>query len=255
MPHYVVESWLPLIEREGCVSIGARIENYDPQMFIHILELAPPDHHAQGPWRMRKHARRFKSGWALAENVPEFGKWSPEPPLTDGEPSFWFSLNPRGHWPGQPHVKACLPPRGNGQNPLPVTVAHHLLRDVLPPGGLPSSLDDAYLERSLEGRRRLGVHLRRERVPSVVAKAKALWTRQGDLACTCCGFDFGATYGTRGSGFIEAHHITPLSNADALSGTKTGVKDLAPVCANCHRMLHREPEVSVEELRDQLRRR
>ncbi len=40
-----------------------------------------------------------------------------------------------------------------------------------------------------------------------------------------------------GSDFIEGHHTVPISE---LKGeVKTKVKDVALVCSNCHRMLHR----------------
>ena len=51
-----------------------------------------------------------------------------------------------------------------------------------------------------------------------------------------------------GVGFIEAHHTTPVSK---LGGTeKTRVADLALVCSNCHRILHRGEELlSVSQLK------
>ena len=51
-----------------------------------------------------------------------------------------------------------------------------------------------------------------------------------------------------GDGFVECHHRTPLA---ALPGvTTTRLTDLAIVCANCHRMLHRRPYHTVEQLRE-----
>jgi len=70
------------------------------------------------------------------------------------------------------------------------------------------------------------------------------------LECEVCGFDFFETYGERGNGFAECHHKLPLSH-----GTRsTYLRDLAVVCANCHRMLHRGDSLTVEELRDGLSR-
>jgi 5-methylcytosine-specific restriction protein A len=54
-----------------------------------------------------------------------------------------------------------------------------------------------------------------------------------------CGFDFAGVYGPRGSNFCEVHHLKPLS--DVHSEVETRLQDLAIVCSNCHRMLHREP--------------
>lgn len=55
-------------------------------------------------------------------------------------------------------------------------------------------------------------------------------------------------YGGLGQGYIECHHKTPISQMSP--GQKTKLSDLALVCANCHRMLHRGGErMTVEELR------
>lgn len=75
------------------------------------------------------------------------------------------------------------------------------------------------------------------------------------LACVVCGFDFGKIYGEIGRGFIEVHHVDPLSWA----GGEREVcpqTDLVPVCSNCHRMLHRYADhvLSVEELKKMLNR-
>jgi 5-methylcytosine-specific restriction enzyme A len=68
------------------------------------------------------------------------------------------------------------------------------------------------------------------------------------LACEACGFDFAIRYGTRGKGFIECHHPKPV--ATLAEGHKTHLDDLALVCANCHRMIHRsKPWLSVLELK------
>lgn len=100
-----------------------------------------------------------------------------------------------------------------------------------------------------EGRRLYRLHSARERNPKLIREAKKLaMKRDGVLRCTCCGFDFGATYGEVGHGYIEAHHTRPLSLLDE-SGGITRVEDLALVCANCHRMLHRRrPWLEAEGL-------
>lgn len=57
--------------------------------------------------------------------------------------------------------------------------------------------------------------------------------------CQICNFDFNEVYGSIGKHFIEVHHITPVSSLGA--GYKIDVeKDLIPVCANCHAMLHKK---------------
>jgi 5-methylcytosine-specific restriction enzyme A len=69
------------------------------------------------------------------------------------------------------------------------------------------------------------------------------------IRCKVCEFDFGALYGEIGKGFIEVHHIEPVSEIEA--GTIVDpAKDLVPVCPNCHAMLHRrKPPYSIDELR------
>ena len=68
--------------------------------------------------------------------------------------------------------------------------------------------------------------------------------------CFVCGFSFGATYGELGAGFIHVHHLRPLAEV-GVEYTVDPIEDLRPVCANCHCMLHRHPDLpcTIEELR------
>lgn len=66
--------------------------------------------------------------------------------------------------------------------------------------------------------------------------------------CSICGFDFMVVYGTIGDGFIHVHHLIELSIISK-DYEVNPIKDLRPVCANCHAMLHRKsPAYSIEEL-------
>lgn len=68
--------------------------------------------------------------------------------------------------------------------------------------------------------------------------------------CQICGFSFEVVYGDLGRDFCHVHHITPLCS---LSGAEKidPVRDLIPVCANCHAMLHRPSQVlTPSELRE-----
>jgi len=57
-----------------------------------------------------------------------------------------------------------------------------------------------------------------------------------------------AEYGDHGDGFIECHHTKPVSELQV--GEKTKLSDLALVCSNCHRMIHRKrPWLSVDGIR------
>lgn len=103
-----------------------------------------------------------------------------------------------------------------------------------------------------EGRERLVSHRLVERNPALVRDAKrAFKSRHGRLPCEACEFDFAAKYGNRGEDFIEAHHRTPIAKSRPRKAS--GIKDLRMVCANCHRMLHRRPWITVEVLRSLLR--
>lgn len=55
--------------------------------------------------------------------------------------------------------------------------------------------------------------------------------------CQICGFSFGATYGPEAEGYIHVHHIVPLSRVGG-EYVVDPVKDLQPVCPNCHAVLH-----------------
>jgi hypothetical protein len=107
-------------------------------------------------------------------------------------------------------------------------------------------------ESALEGDKRLAQHFRRERNRAIVrAKKNAVVAATGQLACEACDFDFKGRYGKFGEGFCEVHHRQPLG---ATEGRRTtSLKDLAIVCSNCHRILHKTGcSVGVEALRKHL---
>ena len=71
--------------------------------------------------------------------------------------------------------------------------------------------------------------------------------------CAVCNIDFEDVYGSIGKGFIHVHHLTPLADIGKTYEVDP-VKDLRPVCPNCHSMLHREnPPLSLEALRDKIK--
>jgi 5-methylcytosine-specific restriction protein A len=102
----------------------------------------------------------------------------------------------------------------------------------------------------IEGRVLTRVHRLRERNRAVVeTKKKEVLKETGKLLCEVCEFDFEARYGSRGKEFAECHHKKPLSTFQA--NEKTKPSDLAIVCSNCHRMLHRGKQMmSIKELRE-----
>jgi predicted HNH restriction endonuclease len=99
-----------------------------------------------------------------------------------------------------------------------------------------------------EGRRILRLHLVSERSFALVRNFKRTLS---DLHCSVCGFDFEEVYGEIGRDFIEAHHTKPVANLE--ENERVTVKDLLPVCSNCHRMLHRRvPLLTSDELKAHL---
>ncbi len=109
--------------------------------------------------------------------------------------------------------------------------------------------DDNEEAEAPEGKVLTRTHRVRERDPKLAKRKKAAFLRaHGRLHCEACGFDFEASYGSRGSGYIECHHIKPVS--DLRPGDKTKLSDLALLCSNCHRMVHcKRPWLTLDELR------
>jgi len=105
-----------------------------------------------------------------------------------------------------------------------------------------------YKNNAEEGRRVLTTHYTYERDSKLVNdfKEKCL-SERGELRCEACGFSFKERYGSRGDGFIEVHHLQAVSEI----GTRnTSFNDLALVCSNCHRMIHRQmPYLTMNELK------
>ncbi|PPE65118.1 MrcB family domain-containing protein [Caldimonas caldifontis] len=97
-----------------------------------------------------------------------------------------------------------------------------------------------------EDLRRLREHKRVERNRKLALRAK----QAHGYVCKACGFDFEARYGVIGKSFIEAHHLTPLSEFKGQRLTLDPKRDFTVLCSNCHRMIHRTSFVhSVEEFR------
>lgn len=99
-----------------------------------------------------------------------------------------------------------------------------------------------------EGRQKLRTHLMRERNPKVIREAKRRYKEKyGRLFCQVCGFDFVKIYGDIGEDYIEGHHTKPISENDGENLTL--IEDIALLCANCHKMVHRKrPWLTIEDL-------
>lgn len=98
-----------------------------------------------------------------------------------------------------------------------------------------------------EGAARLRLHMVRERDGQLAERKKSSeMLARGRLACEVCSFDFFTRYGDLGAGFCEVHHLNPLSAR--VGSESTSLDELAVVCSNCHRMLHRRGLLSVQGL-------
>jgi 5-methylcytosine-specific restriction protein A len=99
-----------------------------------------------------------------------------------------------------------------------------------------------------EGKVLLYLHLRRERSPKL-RKKKLEATRNAGMKVQCevCEFNFQERYGERGLEYIEVHHRLPLHQSGE---TSTKLEDLALLCSNCHRMIHRGKWIKVDELKE-----
>lgn len=108
--------------------------------------------------------------------------------------------------------------------------------------------DEAEVSLGLEGRSRAVVSRKRERSPRLRAAA----LRIHGYPCQVCGFDFGQAYGAWGRGFVEVHHLHELGTVPAEGVEVDPATDLAVVCANCHRMIHRKAKraLTLAELQE-----
>ena len=110
-------------------------------------------------------------------------------------------------------------------------------------------------EEKWEGRRKEVLQRIRDRNHEIVEEAKRLFRIKngGRLYCEVCGFSFESVYGELGDNFAEGHHKTPLSELPSEGGV-TNVEDIAVVCSNCHRILHRrKPYLLVDELKERIK--
>ncbi len=75
--------------------------------------------------------------------------------------------------------------------------------------------------------------------------------------CCICKFNFEERYGDIGKGYIECHHINPLSERPESEWTTeiiTTIEDVRVVCANCHRIIHsKRPALSINQVLNALK--
>ena len=101
---------------------------------------------------------------------------------------------------------------------------------------------------SLEQAKRYRQHRAIERQPAHSKKVK----KQLGTRCMGCMFEMSELYGPIAAGFIEAHHLIPLSSLDDNEVVLFDPKnDFAVLCPNCHRVIHRMDDCSdINRLRN-----
>lgn len=105
-----------------------------------------------------------------------------------------------------------------------------------------------------EGRKKTVTSQVYERSKLLRDMAIDFYTKNGTIVCEACGFDFYKTYGEIGRGYIEIHHQKPVfqyEESDFSRVVSDAIKDLIPLCSNCHRIVHRKREkpLSLDEMR------
>lgn len=99
-----------------------------------------------------------------------------------------------------------------------------------------------------EGKEKYLLHKLKERNKKLIIVAKEKYKAANpEMNCQICGFSFVKFYGELGVDFIEAHHLLPISSLT--KETPIRIEDLAMVCSNCHRMLHRRrPWLTINDI-------
>lgn len=173
---------------------------------------------------------------AAPENSP-VRRWHPK-----GRPDHWFlvvapcrrsEVDGKAYWEIRPEVRRAF-----------IEIGWY--------AATPKASDQTHdYEPRLEGGEAMQLLSARERDPVLRAACIAA---QG-CRCVVCGDDLGELYGEMGKGFIHVHHLNPLAARKGRSLTDP-VKDLIPVCPNCHAIIHRGGGAkSPDEVRRGLRQR
>jgi 5-methylcytosine-specific restriction protein A len=97
-----------------------------------------------------------------------------------------------------------------------------------------------------EGKSKDIVQTRYERNP----EARKRCLEHFGYSCEVCSFNFEKHFGEIGKGFIHVHHINQISDIGKEYEVDP-IKDLIPVCPNCHAMIHsKRPGFTIEEIKD-----
>lgn len=81
-------------------------------------------------------------------------------------------------------------------------------------------------------------------------KAREECLKYHEYSCKVCNFNFFDEFGDIGKNFIHVHHKNDISLKKE-SYRVNPIKDLIPLCPNCHAMAHKKrPAYSIEELKE-----
>jgi len=99
-----------------------------------------------------------------------------------------------------------------------------------------------------------------ERSTKLRKEAIKYYEKDGKIYCDICNFNFDNFYGHKiGEKYIEIHHIKPIfkyENEELEKTIKKALKNVVPVCSNCHRMIHRDwrNPLQIEYLKKHVKR-
>lgn len=79
------------------------------------------------------------------------------------------------------------------------------------------------------------------------SKNRARKLLEAEGICSGCETNLWEYFGTRGNRGLEVHHVTPLSEQNE-GVVETRLSELIVLCATCHRLIHADPEHSLEAL-------
>lgn len=91
----------------------------------------------------------------------------------------------------------------------------------------------------------------------LVVIAKKHYSQNGKIYCLACNFNFESFYGEIGKGYIEIHHLNPIfaRESNFEQSISKAVDGVVPVCANCHRIIHRKNDqlLTIPSLQELIR--
>lgn len=165
----------------------------------------------------------------------EHAAWNTEQEFYLGQMRFEFSNSSRS---GIPQV--LWKDEGEGEEFQPGYGVAELRSDA-----------DVQFISSDEGDTVLATHQKKERSPALrLEKLLSELGQKGTVRCEVCSADLVKQYGKHGLAGYEVHHRNPISDG----ARETYLKDLAILCANCHRVLHRtKPLLSVKRFAKTIR--